>query len=243
MIAFFKKWPADGFTKMKPGDKLDIYEVKDPKPSIYKKRIVALCEKLSLPLDFQLLIIAKGMIESQALSVNERDKLKDPGGPNYCGEGCINFGFANLNTSLIRDVIKANPDLAATYGLTEDKIKASGCAASKGEDKGPSAMCDPAKSVLNQDTEESYELTLRIVVAGVQLWGMDKYVDYLRGGGTLFDDKTDYSTPEYITAGADKSKYFVAQFKCGLTWICDTIKKDMALLTDDRRVSLMIQYV
>ena len=242
MTAFFKKWPADGFAKMKPGEKLNVYEVKDPRPSVYKKRIVALCEKLSLPLDLQLLIIAKGMIESQALSVGERDTLKDPGGPMYCGEGCINFGFGNLNTSLIRDVIEANPDLAS-LGLTEDKIMATGCAATKGEDKGPTATCDPAKSILNQDTEEGYELTLRLVVAGIQLWGVDRYVDYLRGGGSLFQDTTDYSTPEYITAGADKSRLFVAQFKCGLTWICDTIKEDMVLLTDDRRVSLMIQYV
>jgi hypothetical protein len=184
-----------------------------------------------------MLIIAKGMIESQALSVGERDKLKDPGGSKWCGEGCINFGFGNLNTSLIRDVMKKYPELAE-HGLTDDTVKATGCVP-----EGPNATCNPPESILNQDTEEGYELTLRLIVGGIQMWGLDKYIDYLRGGGSLFEDKTDYSTPEYITDGADKSKLFVAQFKCGLTWICETIKEDMQLLTDDRRVSLQIQYV
>lgn len=236
MTDFFKKWPAAGYKKMKPNNPLGIYDV--PGASKNKQRIVKICEKLKLPLDFQLLTIAKGMIESQALAVSERDITKDPGGKNWCGEGCINFSFANLNTSLIRDVLKERPDLAS-IGMTEATINASDC----GDGSVATSTCDPAKSILNQDTDEGFELAIRVVVAGIEIWGLDKYIDYLRGGATLFKDTKDYSTDEFITSQGDKSSYLVAHFKCGLTWICDEIKKDIKLLTDDRRCSLHIQHV
>jgi len=189
-----------------------------------------ICDKLEIPKELQLLLIAKGMIESQGLSVLERDVLKDPGGVNYCGEGCINFGFANLNTSLIRDIMAVSP----VEGLNEGNILATNCPADKGA--GASATCDPKKSILNKDTDEGYEMVIKLSVAGIKTWGLDKYFDYVRGGGTLFKDDRDHSKE-------DTSGYKIKMFKTGLSKIVETMQAQPELMTDNRRVSLNIDYV
>ena len=223
---FLKKWPGESF----PNGEANIYAVTEHPLAENKKRIMAICDKLSIPKDMQLLIIAKGMIESQGLSVLERDVLKDPGGANYCGEGCINFGFANLNTSLIRDTMAISP----VEGLDEGNILATDCPADKGG--GPSATCDPKKSILNQDTDEGYEMVIKLVVAGIKAWGLDKYVDYVRGGGTLFKDDRDHSKE-------DTSGFKIKMFKTGLSKIVQTMQEQPELMTDNQRVSLQIDYV
>ena len=191
-----------------------------------------ICDKLEIPKDLQLLLIAKGMIESQGLSVLERDVLKDPGGANYCGEGCINYGFANLNTSLIRDIMAVSP----VEGLNEGNILATNCPARDDKGAGASATCDPKKSILNKDTDEGYEMVIKLSVAGIKTWGLDKYFDYVRGGETLFRDDRDHSKE-------DTSGVKIKMFKTGLSKIVETMQSQPELMTDNRRVSLNIDYV
>ena len=242
LVAFFTKWPGNKY--FQDSDVVDKYKDKEKKPmdykpsncggsktpSFYKKRIAKACEKYGLPKDFITLLIAKGMIESECLNAAQRDVDKDPGGKYYCGEGCINFGFANLNTSLIRDVIKLKPELGKL--IPEDKIKATGCPPSG--DKSPAtATCDPAKSILNADSDEAYELTVLIVIAGIEAWGLEPYLNYVRGGGTLFND------PSEANQQAMKSKSFMY----GLSLMVETLKKDNTILEDDRRVAVEIPHV
>ena len=198
------------------------------KPSFYKKRIVALSEKLGLPLKLQHLLIVKGMIESECLSSGGRDESKDPGREAWCGEGCINFGFANLNTSMIRKIIEAEPELATKYGLTEANIKATNC-----QQSGVNATCNPKQSVLNQDTDESYELTIRMVIAGLKKWGLQSYLNFVRGGETYWADPSP----------GNYERFKAGPFMKGLSLMMDVIAKDEKLLTDDRRVALQIPWV
>jgi hypothetical protein len=222
---FLAKWPGTEF-KGEP----NIYAVTEQPMAANKKRIMAICDKLAIPKNMQLLMIAKGMIESQGLSVNERDVLKDPGGPNYCGEGCINYGFANLNTAMIRDIMAVAP----VPGLNEGNILATNCPKDKGP--GPSATCDPAKSILNKDTDEGYEMVIKLAVAGIKTWGLDKYFDYVRGGETLFKDTKDYTKD-------NEGGFKIKMFKTGLSKIVETMLAKPELMTDNRRVSLQIDYV
>jgi hypothetical protein len=226
---FLKKWPAEEYSKIKPNAKPNIYEVTKFPMAENKARIQKLFTKLGVPENMQLLIIAKGMIETEAMDVKERDISKDPGGNAYCGEGCINFGFANLNTSMIRDILKGSP----IPGLTNTEIMADNCAKDKGSDKGPTDSCNPAKSILNQNTDEGYEAVMKLIIAGVNLWGIDRYVDYLRGGGTMFNEPTQ----------ANLERFKVKLFKCGMSMIVKLIQEDPKLLTDNRRVSLEIDWV
>lgn len=226
---FLETWPASEYTKTKSGDSVNIYEVNNLPMRENKALIQKLSNKLGIPESIQLLIIAKGMIETEALNVSGRDLKKDPGGTEYCGEGCINFGFANLNASMIRDALA----LGTVQDVTLADIKATGCAPDKASDTGPTATCNPAQSLLNQDSEAGYEAVLKLVKAGIEAWGIDRYVDYLRGGGTMFNEPSQ----------ANLERFKVKMFKQGLSLTIEAIKKDPALLKDNRRVALNIDYV
>jgi hypothetical protein len=74
-----------------------------------------------------------------------------------------NHTFFNLNTALIRDILA--PDEFASLRLEV-----------------------PSQSWVNQDTDEAIVKSVEIAYRGVQKWGVDKYVSYVRGGSSGFSD-------------------------------------------------------
>jgi hypothetical protein len=91
----------------------------------------------------------------------------------------------------------------------------------------------PSKSWVNADSDEAIVKAVDIALEGLQKWGVDKYVSYVRGGSTGFSDAYDYNN--------DWLK--IKTFKCGLSFIWETIMGDQQLLDDNRRVELNIPYV
>jgi hypothetical protein len=121
-----------------------------------------------------------------------------------------NYGCFNLNGKMIRMI-----------GLPEIS---------------DSDLVPVASSKLNQDSQEAVTLMVKLIVTGMNMWGLDKYVSFVRGGETLFYDNADYRNDNY---GGFKVKVF----KCGFSYIHDKIKDDPSLLTDRRRVALCIPWV
>ena len=119
-----------------------------------------------------------------------------------------NHSLFNLNTSMIRDIL--TPDEFSRLGLNV-----------------------PSKSPINQDTESAIEMAVDIAVRGINMWGIDRYVSYVRGGTSGFDLNYNYNN--------DWLK--MRSFKTGLSFIYQEIAKDASLLTDNRRVELQIPYV
>ncbi len=121
-----------------------------------------------------------------------------------------NYGCFNLNGKMIRMI-----------GLSEVS---------------ESDLVPVASSPLNQDSPEGVKLMLKLIITGINKWGLDRYVSFVRGGETLFYDNTDYKNDNY---GGFKVKVF----KCGFSYIHDKIRDDPALLKDARRVALCIPWV
>ena len=175
-----------------------------------KVRIVETCARLQLPSTLTQLILAYAFIETETLSASQRDVTKDPSGPNFMGTGAINYGCFNLNYSLLKDL-----------GLTDDTL----------------VPTNPKASVLNTDTDEAVYTLIQCIKKGVDLWGIDRYVSYLRGGVTLFNDPNDYSSD--LKGGPFKATVF----KCGLNRLCSMIQEDTRLYHDDQRVGVSIPWV
>jgi hypothetical protein len=175
-----------------------------------KARILRVCKTLAVPSALYQLIIAYAFIETETLSASQRDTTKDPSGANFMGTGAINYGCFNLNYALLKDV-----------GMTDDVLK----------------PASPRESVLNKDVEEGVAILIKCILKGVELWGIDRYVSYLRGGTTLFNDPRDYS------ADLGGGPFKVTVFKCGLNRICRMIQEDEKLYTDQNRVAVNIPWV
>ena len=176
-----------------------------------KGRLVAVMNQLVVPQGLQRLLVAYAFVETGTMSASERDTTKDPGGANFMGTGAINYGLFNLNYSMMKDI-----------GLVGDDVLQPN---------------NPAASVLNQDSTEGVKLLVQNVVAGMEKWGVDRYVSYVRGGGTLFNDATDYSSD--MSGG----RFKVTVFKTGLSKLCQALQEDVSLLTDSRRMCLNIPWV
>jgi hypothetical protein len=121
-----------------------------------------------------------------------------------------NYGCFNLNGKMIR--------MIGLPGISE------------------SDLVPVASSKLNQDSQEGVMLMVKLIITGINKWGLDRYVSFVRGGETLFYDNTDYRNDSY---GGFKVKVF----KCGFSYIHDKIRDNPALLTDTRRVALCIPWV
>jgi hypothetical protein len=119
-----------------------------------------------------------------------------------------NHTFFNLNTGMIRDILSPQEFSALQLSV-------------------------PSQSWVNHDSDEAIVKAVEIALKGVQKWGVDRYVSYVRGGSTGFSDAYDYNN--------DWLK--IKTFKCGLTFIYESILSDNQLLEDNRRVELNIPYV
>ncbi len=175
-----------------------------------KNRLVTIARGKGLPDNLVSLLLAYAFIETSTLSANDRDKTKDPGGGNYSSVGAINYGLFNINY-----------DMITATGVVNDTVL---------------KPTEPWNSPLNFDTDYGVSTLVDIVLTGMCMWGIDRYVSYVRGGQTLFNDTTDYTSN--FSGG-----FKVMVFKTGLTRTIEAILSDTTLLTDSRRVGLNIPYV
>ena len=222
---FFSDWPASEYEKTvqylidngKPDQngrkKCENTQIgkgnEDEEVRRNKAKLVKIMNEKKIQQTVQAFLLAFAMIETSQLSVVGRDTSKDGSG------GSANYTLFNLNQSMILDVIKEKPNLKEKVG---------------------DIVSNPAASILNQDTDESISLAIDLVLDGIELWGLDAYISYLRGGGTLFRDKTDYR---------DKNcgGFLVKIFKVGFSKLADMIIKDPAYMTDGRRIAACIPWV
>jgi hypothetical protein len=213
--AFLQMWLADKYenaSKVSGGDgQITTYTV-GPALATNKKRIIAICQNLNLPKSFQKMLIAYAFIETETLAASQRDSTKDPGKPNFCGQGGVNYGFLNLNYAMLKDI-----------GVVDDGV----------------LLPDrPWDSPLNQDgSDDGIKMLVTSVSKGIEMWGLDRYVSYVRGGTTLFNDSADY------TSDPRGGTFKVTVFKTGFSVLIKMLDEDECLLTDDRRVCLSIPWV
>ena len=197
---------------MTKGDKCKSADVptgdENPKAKDNKAKMVKVMKAKKLSDTLIAFLLAFAMIETTHLTVEERDKTKDGSG------GSANYTVFNLNQQMIEETLAARPALKALVG----DIK------------------DVPNSKLNKDTEEGLSLGIDLTLAGIEEFGLDPYISYLRGGKTLFSDKTDYRNK-------DCGGFLVKVFKCGFSKIADMILKDPKYVTDGRRIALCIPWV
>ena len=223
MSAFVSRWHGGDDTILSKSEVAGLAE--------RKLEVANACDILGLKnTALHILCLTLGMIESERMNTEDRDITKDPGGINYCGEGCINLGFANLNISLIRKVM----DATSIPGLTNDNLKAINCPADNAT--AAPASCNPKTSILAKQTMESVQITVYIIKAAVDIWGIEKFLDYMRGGETLFRRQDDYFT----TA---EDPFNVRSFKKGVALTYSEISRDTSMLMDGRRAYMNIAHV
>jgi hypothetical protein len=212
---FKEDWPAANFDRCIQ-DLMSTGKCSDARPNVYgqpqilanKTQFVRVMRSKGLSQQLQGFLLAFAMIETGTLTVRERDALKD------WQSGAENFTLFNINTSMINDTLAKDPELAGRVG----------------------PLLPPPQSKLNEDSDAGISLAIDVVLKGIEVFGMDKYVSYLRGGVTLFNDNTDYRNDSF-------GGFYVRVFKCGFSKIAEMIESDPSLLVDDRRVALCIPYV
>lgn len=215
IVQFKLAWPAADFQTVatdlmstKKCQKTTADIASTPTIKTNKAQLVKVMTAKGMSKQLQIFMLAYAMIETGELTVKDRDSSKDN------QKGAENYSLFNINKSMIKDTLAQDAALAAKIGALD-----------------PVPQCK-----LNDDTEAGISLTLDVVLAGIKLWGLDRYTSYLRGGGTLFNDTKDYRKDS-------QGGFLVRVFKCGFSLLVDMISKDEKYLTDDRRIGLCIPYV
>jgi hypothetical protein len=71
-------------------------------------------------------------------------------------------------------------------------------------------------------------VVVRLIQSGIRKWGIERFLNFVRGGCTAFNDGHNYGAAEY---------------REGIATILRQIDRDPSLLTDDRRVDVCVPHV